>query len=166
MGKYSTFQFSGFDRASDADNYFDSVKSVTLALGVEGNAVEECAKVDCSDGECCDGIERGWYRDRAVVGVIELEGFVVNNFSEQLCSDLIYGISDVPFSGDTEAEFLNVVDGVCCCLGTFGGLFVFVVASGTVVVVIVVLSVVVTRGLGKVVLIVGLDHWRISLGGG
>ena len=60
--EYATFQFAGCDCAADADNDFDAVESVSL-LGREGDAVEECTKINFSNGKCSDVIEgcRCWY---------------------------------------------------------------------------------------------------------
>ena len=68
-------------------------------------------------------------------------------------------------AGDTEAKYLDVVDGVCCGLGSFGGLFIVVVSVCSVIVVVIT-GVVITRWRGLVGVVVGWVHGRIGLGGG
>ena len=63
-----------------------------------------------------------------------------------------------------EAKYLDVVDGVCCGLGAFGGLFIVVVSVCSVIVVVI-MGVVITRWRGLVGVVVGWVHGRIGLGG-
>ena len=138
--KDSTFQFAGFNRTADADNDFDAVKSVTL-FGGEGNSMEECTEVNCAYGKCIDVVEGRRCRYCAVVRVDELECFVVADFPEHLCSELVDCVGDGAVVGDAEAEFLGIVWLIIirCCLGSFAGLFIVVVSVGTVVITKVVL---------------------------
>ena len=102
----------------------------------EGDSVKECAEIDRADWECIDVVEWGrcWYC--AVVRVNELECFVVTEFSEHLCNELVYCIGDGTVMGDSETEVLGIVDGIRCGLGAFVGLFIVVISVGTFVVVI------------------------------
>ena len=52
----------------------------------------------------------------------ELECFVVTEFSEHLCNELVYCIGDGTVMGDSETEVLGIVDGIRCGLGAFVGL--------------------------------------------
>ena len=120
--------------------------------------MEECAKIKCSDGEGCNIVEGIRCRDRAVVGVNELEGFIVIKFLEHLCRDLIYCISYASFGWNAEAEFLYVFNRVNRCFGTFGGL-------SAVVAVVVVVGRVASWGVIVVVSCI-LVHGRVRLGRG
>ena len=138
--KDSTFQFAGFNCTADADNDFDAVKSVTL-FGGEGNSMEECTEVNCAYGKCIDVVEGRRCRYCAVVRVDKLKCFVVADFPEHLCSELVDCVGDGAVVGDAEAEFLGIVWLIIirCCLGAFAGLFIVVVSVGTVVITKVVL---------------------------
>ena len=83
----------------------------------------------------------------------ELECFVVTEFSEHLCNELVYCIGDGTVMGDSETEVLGIVDGIRCGLGAFVGLFIVVISVGTVVVVIT--NVVITRCRSLFIVVVG-----------
>ena len=138
--KDSPFQFAGFNCTADADNDFDAVESVALPSR-ECNAMEECSKINCAYGKCLDVVEGRRCRYCAVIRVDELECFVVADFPEHLCSELVDCVGDGAVVGDAEAEFLGIVWLIIirCCLGAFAGLFIVVVSVGTVVITKVVL---------------------------
>ena len=138
--KDSPFQFAGFNCTADADNDFDAVESVALPSR-ECNAMEECTKINCAYGKCLDVVEGRRCRYCAVIRVDELECFVVADFPEHLCSELVDCVGDGAVVGDAEAEFLGIVwlSIIRCCLGAFAGLFIVVVSVGTVVITKVVL---------------------------